>query len=336
MSQAIITYGTHRLWIKRLGMRQLSIGARKWLVSFVASGLLLFIAQSHYQTITVRSSDLLAVLVVATGAAALCAAWMRRPGASGRSRPAWLFLRLAGVASLLSSAILLTLNAVFDPGPSSTFAGVVTAVQCYKGECRLDVAGLPTGVGLRDDSTRFYVRDLGSRRAQQWDSVLVTIRPGLFRRPWVASYIFHHVDRDSLLGSRLARAAAAGDTIEIRDLLDAGVSVEAIDARRPIDGESALMAAAEAGKHRAVAMLLARGADPNRATATGETALMRAVVSRDLRVVKLLLASGANPTALTRGHPVTSVMGIALSTGDSAVIRTIAEAIPRREPVPHN
>jgi ankyrin repeat protein len=235
---------------------------------------------------------------------------------------------------MLSAVLFLTVNALFDPGRSQTFAGTITSVQCYKGECALVVIGAPAK-GAASSSIMFYTIDGASRSAQAGDSALLTIGPGLFHRQWVASHVIHPVHDASLVGSHLTSAAAADDTASVRSLLDAGVSADAIDERNATLGETALMAAAAAGNRQTIAVLLARGANPNHENLNGETALMRAVESRDLPSVRLLLASGANPGALTRGRHVASVMDIALRTGDTTIIHTIGAALQRQRALPH-
>jgi ankyrin repeat protein len=84
-------------------------------------------------------------------------------------------------------------------------------------------------------------------------------------------------------------AAIVGDADAVRRLLDLGFPVDTIDAQ----GCSALLRAAGGGHRATVDLLLARGADPQRAAHTGATPLSAAVSMRHGEIVDRLLASGA-------------------------------------------
>jgi hypothetical protein len=301
-----------------------------WTLGLVVSALVLFLAKSRYQITNVGSIDLLLVLTTALAVTTLWFAlrWHRHKDDYPRSH--WRLSAFAVIAidvGLLTGALLLALNGMLDRGIPKAFAGVVTRVQCYRTNCHAHVKGLPRGLAAGDS----MVIDLQSgfeERPHQWDSVFVTVMPGFFGRPWIASHRLRHIDPDSLEGTQLAEGAASGDTARIRDLLGAKVSVDALNGLAPNYGETALMAAARAGKPVAVRMLLAHGGNPNHANDNGETALMLAVMSRCLECVRLLLASGANPRTQTHGPVVTSVMGLAVQTGDTLLMRTIGATIP--------
>ncbi len=102
----------------------------------------------------------------------------------------------------------------------------------------------------------------------------------------------------------LAQAAFEGDVAKLARLLDAGVAIHAQDCAQP----DALHAAIENDQVECVRLLLARGADPNRAT-SGFTALVHAVDlaidaswqkhhaygHESLETIMILLQSGADP-----------------------------------------
>jgi pimeloyl-ACP methyl ester carboxylesterase len=65
-----------------------------------------------------------------------------------------------------------------------------------------------------------------------------------------------------------------------------------------------------------------------------ETALMHAVRARSLATVRVLIAHHADPQAIARpGGLMTSVMGLALEGGDTAIIGVVGRAIPRQTSV---
>lgn len=87
-------------------------------------------------------------------------------------------------------------------------------------------------------------------------------------------------------------AARSGDLASATLLLTAGANVNDLDAW----GVSAVVLAAHSGFDELVALLLARGADPN-AAAAGFTALHAAIMHRSVAMVSALLARGADPNA---------------------------------------
>ena len=89
-----------------------------------------------------------------------------------------------------------------------------------------------------------------------------------------------------------------------------------------IKGETPLMAATWSGSTKIVSMLLERGADPNcREEELGSTALMRAAMDGHAGVAKLLLDKGANPNAATKGGA-TALM-LASKNGHSGVAKLL-------------
>jgi hypothetical protein len=114
-------------------------------------------------------------------------------------------------------------------------------------------------------------------------------------------------------------ALAAGRIDRTRELLNAGVSVEAEDEF----GTSALMYACLYADAKTVRLLLDKGADPNHANSAGTTALMWAV--SDPAKVRLLVERGANVNAvstLTRRTPLVIAAGRA---GSAGVVRLLLD-----------
>src|ERR1700758_2740864 len=100
---------------------------------------------------------------------------------------------------------------------------------------------------------------------------------------------------DDLCGSALvelartaSRAAIQGNVRALVTALDAGVPVDLDDQT----GNSLLMLAACNGRPEAGAVLLERGADPNRTNLHGHSPLCGAARRGDLRSTRLLLAHG--------------------------------------------
>lgn len=95
--------------------------------------------------------------------------------------------------------------------------------------------------------------------------------------------------RRPLQAQDVPAAAIVGDADAVRRLLDLGLPVDADDAQ----GCTALLRAAGGGHRAVVDLLLARGADPERAAHSGATPLSAAVSMRHADIVDRLLAAGA-------------------------------------------
>ncbi len=89
-------------------------------------------------------------------------------------------------------------------------------------------------------------------------------------------------------------AAAAGDAVLMKRLIEAGMDVNAMDMAGK-NGRTALMFAARAGHAEVVRILIQAGADVNAQGAWNETALMSATQGGSTEVVKILLDCGAGP-----------------------------------------
>jgi len=115
-------------------------------------------------------------------------------------------------------------------------------------------------------------------------------------------------------GDALRRAASAGDLAKVKELLAAGVDVNAAN---PYGG-TALSFAADKGHIAVVDLLLERGANVNvKDSFYSETPLGWAVSHGHADVVRSLLAKGAQGEA--------EALAAAASQGDSAVVKVILE-----------
>jgi ankyrin repeat protein len=96
-------------------------------------------------------------------------------------------------------------------------------------------------------------------------------------------------------GQLLASAANHGDIMNLRKLLDHGIAVDSPNYARTTGFEyTALTEASRSHQPKAVALLLERGADPNR-RGLYERPLAHAVLSGDAEIVRLLVEHGADP-----------------------------------------
>jgi uncharacterized protein len=120
--------------------------------------------------------------------------------------------------------------------------------------------------------------------------------------------------RRPLRPSDLPAAAIVGDADAVRRLLELGMPVDGTDEQ----GCSALLRAAGGGHRAVVDLLLARGADPQRAANTGATALSAAVSMRQVEIVDRLLAAGAALEQRLPGEVTVLMLAAALGLPDLA------------------
>lgn len=97
-------------------------------------------------------------------------------------------------------------------------------------------------------------------------------------------------------GDLLATAAGRGDVARLQQLIDLGIAVDAENRAHPADSP-ALWVAVRDSLPEAVAFLLERGADPNRASHYGAMPLIGAVRAGDATIVRALVARGADSCA---------------------------------------
>lgn len=116
---------------------------------------------------------------------------------------------------------------------------------------------------------------------------------------------------------RLHRAAARGEHWKIKQYVNAGDAVNALDA----DGGTALLCAVEGGHIKCVEILLAAGADPS----TYETGrcfpLYEAAHNQNSAIVKALIGANVDINAITDCPAGGTALCIAAHKGDEAVVR---------------
>ena len=94
-------------------------------------------------------------------------------------------------------------------------------------------------------------------------------------------------------------ASKAGDVATLTRMFREGHDINALDGH----GQTALMRAAHAGRHDAVAWLIGHGADLNHASKYHLTALMLAVVAGHPQIARMLVVAGADATITASGAP---------------------------------
>ena len=94
-------------------------------------------------------------------------------------------------------------------------------------------------------------------------------------------------DKEKSIGT----AVANGDTAEVQNLLDQGISPNS----KTDDGKTLLMLASYLGHTDIVKLLIDNGADVNAKDQDGKTALMYAAEKNNVEIGKLLLENGADP-----------------------------------------
>lgn len=97
-------------------------------------------------------------------------------------------------------------------------------------------------------------------------------------------------------GPALVAAAEAGDLAVLRRLLDAGMPVDARDAR----GRTALLAATHADQVAAARLLIERGADVNAKDDRQDSPFLYAGAEGRLQILRLTLAAGADLQSTNR------------------------------------
>lgn len=161
-------------------------------------------------------------------------------------------------------------------------------IYCYHGNASQEYAQTFSDFGFAE----VYSLD-GGYEAWQWMSASRSV--GLISaqlREWLLSHGFPDNDINAVIANRttpLMKAAHAGDTAGMRELLAAGADVGA----RNADGNNALWLAC-VGRHLDVIdLLVSAGIDIDNRNDNGATALMYAASSGRADVVAHLLAKGA-------------------------------------------
>lgn len=99
--------------------------------------------------------------------------------------------------------------------------------------------------------------------------------------------------------ARWEAAVRRGDAAAVRDLIQRGCAVDALDRY----GQTGLMLAARSGHLEVARLLVEHGADLDVAAKFNLTALMLAVVNRRADVARLLVRAGASLTHRGSGAP---------------------------------
>lgn len=125
-------------------------------------------------------------------------------------------------------------------------------------------------------------------------------RPELVDVPeeWNAVWSHRGIAPYAHRGTPMGRAVALGHQAAVETLLTCGADVDG--ACGCVTQESPLWTAIAVGRHDIATLLVARGADPNRAARSGITPLHIAAMRDDLVSVELLLGAGANTTTRDR------------------------------------
>ena len=127
-------------------------------------------------------------------------------------------------------------------------------------------------------------------------------------------------------GDLLASAAAQGDVARLRQLLDRGIAPDAPNEAQLADSP-ALWVAVRESRPEATALLLERGADPNRRSHYGAVPLLKAAETGNVTIARLLVERGANPCASEirysdpgKVRTEVSARSVAQSKGDAALL----------------
>lgn len=138
--------------------------------------------------------------------------------------------------------------------------------------------------------------------------------------------LFYNRRRENTMSTHLFNAAAIGDIIQIRALLQGGADCNS----RNSDGASLLMLAAGAGHLETVKVLIELGTEVNATDPLGWTALMKALYNHELNrgfpeIVSTLIGAGADietqigygtrPLMLAAGYGEAGVVDVLLKAG---------------------
>jgi len=127
------------------------------------------------------------------------------------------------------------------------------------------------------------------------------------------------------MSANLLNAAATGDSIQVRTLLQGGADCNSSNG----DGATLLMLAAEAGHLEAVKALIEHGADVNATNPQGWTALMKALYNHELNrgfpeIASALIDAGADIEA--RVSYGTRPLMLAAAYGEGGVVDVLLKA----------
>ena len=94
---------------------------------------------------------------------------------------------IAYMVGFFGRSAFLVLNAALDPGTSRIYVAVIERVGCFRNVGTWWLVGAPS---IPTKNNRMSI--VGAQCASlEGDSVVLEMKPGLFRRPWLASYARH-------------------------------------------------------------------------------------------------------------------------------------------------
>lgn len=213
-------------------------------------------------------------------------------------RPRTILLTDAGVVIIAAAAVFTTRLVLERTVVAWRHGSPAINVTCFA--AGLDrVGGILVGLSVLWTCVMLALTACGKLRAARTEWILVAAACaccGLWtisEESWAVFMVRMH-GAGSVSRSRALTAAAAGETRLLTALLEAGVAVDA----RSRQGESALGAAAAAGRIDVAGLLIARGANiENRTLITRQTPLTEAAQMNRTDMVRFLLDRGADPDA---------------------------------------
>ena len=159
-------------------------------VAYVAAFFVLIIfaaaIREPFQPVTKTMDDYLVVWGVAVLVfAGLYVLRRRRQGLTDARSRAFVFaLGTAYMIGFFGRSAFLALNAALDGGPSRSYGAVIERVGCGRGGGTWWLVGAPS---IPAPGNRMSIVGAGCAPAEG-DSVVVEVKPGFLRRPWVANY----------------------------------------------------------------------------------------------------------------------------------------------------
>jgi uncharacterized protein len=115
------------------------------------------------------------------------------------------------------------------------------------------------------------------------------------------------------------------DPVWLNFMMSRGAAVD----QRDSQGNTALLYATQLGWTDGISLLLDRKAQVDLANSSGETPLIRAVRNRDLTAVRLLLAAGANPNRADTASGLTARQQAERDPRAGAIVAAMNEAKPK-------
>lgn len=127
--------------------------------------------------------------------------------------------------------------------------------------------------------------------AKRWPKVIECLKP--LSSPEDVEFLANEARKIAAEVEQLLSAAAAGDTLKVKKLLDAGVPVDGANKEE----ETALHIAVSKQNEKLLELLLKAGANVDARNRYGRTPLWEAAGSRDLKLVERLIQAGADVNA---------------------------------------